>query len=106
MRQVMLEVAGTRFHQEALAKLRLSDSVFLKRQPDNEHDSNAIAVVGPDEAVLGYIPAVFAKEMAPLIDDGQEVPDLEVARKSTARFGGQTYLTLTVVIKVKDVQEE
>ena len=101
-RYVLLEVAGTRFHQEALAKLKMSDPVQLKREPLNPHDKNAIAVVGPGDEVLGYIPAIFAKEMAELIDTGSEVPGLEVAKKRTALYGGQSFLTLTVTITLKE----
>lgn len=45
----------------------------LQRNPDNEHDSNAIEVHLPvaDDAMLGHVPANLAARLAPLMDEGQ-----------------------------------
>jgi hypothetical protein len=67
-------VAGAgRHHAEAIAS---SDAVTpgspleLRRDPENEHDTNAIAVYAGGEQV-GWVPRELAAELAPHLDDGQ-----------------------------------
>jgi hypothetical protein len=43
----------------------------LIREPDNPHDSNAIAVSLGGAWHMGYIPNVLAKVLAPLMDAGR-----------------------------------
>jgi HIRAN domain len=42
----------------------------LRRDPDNEHDANAIAVLGGD-AQVGWVPRELAAELAPKLDAGE-----------------------------------
>ena len=42
----------------------------LRRQPDNEHDPNAIAVHAGD-AQVGWVPREVAAELAPELDEGR-----------------------------------
>ena len=42
----------------------------LIREPDNEHDANAVAVFIGGE-IIGHVPAFLARDLAPLIDAGQ-----------------------------------
>ena len=44
--------------------------VDLLREPTNPYDENAVRVF-VDSMMVGYIPAAFAKEMAPMIDAGR-----------------------------------
>jgi hypothetical protein len=67
-------VAGAgRHHGEAIAS---SDAVApgspleLHRDPDNEHDSNAIAVHAGGKQV-GWVPRELAAELAPELDEGR-----------------------------------
>jgi hypothetical protein len=67
-------VAGAgRHHAEAIAS---SDAVApgrpleLRRDPDNEHDPNAIAVHAGGEQV-GWVPRELAAELAPELDEGR-----------------------------------
>jgi hypothetical protein len=63
----VMNVAGARFHDEALQ----SDSaapgrpLVLRPEPENEHDPNAIAVDTEDGAHLGYVPRELAAEVGP-----------------------------------------
>ena len=43
----------------------------LIREPDNPHDSNAIAVSLGNAWHMGYIPSWMAKDLAPLMDAGR-----------------------------------
>lgn len=45
-------------------------AVALRRDPDNPHDPNAIAVLAAGEQ-LGWVPRELAAELAPALDDGQ-----------------------------------
>lgn len=71
------QVVGLNYHREALDDwLDYADDIDsgrevtiadLVREPDNEHDANAIAVVLLDETV-GYVPAQVAERLAPQLD--------------------------------------
>jgi HIRAN domain len=65
-------VAGARHHAEALAGAALApgDRLELRREPDNPHDANAIAVHGGG-AHLGFVPRELAAELAPELDAGR-----------------------------------
>ena len=72
-----LHVAGVagagRHHADAIAS---SDAAApgrpleLRRDPDNEHDPNAIAVHAGGEQV-GWVPRELAEELAPQLDEGE-----------------------------------
>ena len=72
-----LHVAGVagagRHHADAIAS---SDAAApgrpleLRRDPDNEHDPNAIAVYAGGEQV-GWVPRELAEELAPQLDAGE-----------------------------------
>jgi hypothetical protein len=66
-------VAGAgRHHAEAidLDAVKPGSPLELRRQPDNEHDTNAIAVHAGG-AQVGWVPREVAAELAPELDDGR-----------------------------------
>jgi HIRAN domain len=65
-------VAGARFHGEALAADAAAPGrpLRLRREPDNEHDPNAIAVLAGG-AQVGWVPRELAAELAPKLDAGR-----------------------------------
>ena len=71
-----LKVAGVAgaaaHHDEALqaASVEPGRPLVLRRDPDNEHDPNAIAVDSEDGAQVGWVPRELAAEIAPAIDGG------------------------------------
>jgi single-stranded-DNA-specific exonuclease len=69
--QFHTKLAGVSFEgrQDVIAGLRVGVEVELQRQPDNPHDSNAIAVAF-GALQLGFIKAGIAKHIAPVIDAG------------------------------------
>ncbi|MBF0550631.1 MAG: HIRAN domain-containing protein [Deltaproteobacteria bacterium] len=57
-------------HIKELSKKK-NKEIYLEREPNNIHDSNAIQVKWGDK-FLGYIPTNDAQRIAPLIDSGIE----------------------------------
>jgi hypothetical protein len=64
-------VAGARFQADALAGDAAAPGrpLELRREPDNEHDPNAIAVLAGGERI-GWVPRELAAEIAPQLDRG------------------------------------
>jgi hypothetical protein len=60
MRSSLIPVRGTRYYQARAAKtagrLRKGTSLILVRQPENPHDSTAVAICLRDGTMLGYVP--------------------------------------------------
>ena len=65
---LQLTVKGVSFGDRpaAVAALRPGDPVVFAREPENEHDANAVAVLKPDGTPLGYVPRLLT---AALRDD-------------------------------------
>ncbi len=65
------KIAGVSFEgrQDIIAGLRVQAPLELRRQPDNPHDCNAIAV-HYGNLQLGFFNKRLAARLAPLIDDG------------------------------------
>jgi HIRAN domain len=63
----VMNVAGARFHDEALQSDAAAPGrpLVLRPEPENEHDPNAIAVDTEDGAHLGYVPRELAAEVGP-----------------------------------------
>ena len=69
--QFHTKLAGVSFEgrQDRIAGLAIGSELALKRQPENQYDANAIAVLY-GELQIGFISKGIAKHLAPLIDDG------------------------------------
>lgn len=68
---ICAHLVGMRFHDESPQSARslLRGNPILKREPDNPHDANAVAVV-VGLAVLGHIERRSAAILAPMLDSG------------------------------------
>ena len=66
------KVVGVTFEnrQSLLAHLETGVELSLRRQPDNEFDSNAIAVTTLDGTQLGFLNRHLACRLAPVMDEG------------------------------------
>ena len=81
-KQLISKVAGTSFgkRNKAIAHLTRYDMgdihVYLERE-NNPYDKNAIQVItevsGKGRYCVGYIPAIIAKILAPVMDSGTQV---------------------------------
>ena len=70
---VVAGVAGAaRFHDDALQSEQVSPgrALTLRREPANEHDPNAIAVLVPGGAQVGFVPRELAASLAGDLDAG------------------------------------
>lgn len=66
------KIAGVSFYQDAVAQLSEGDHLELERAPDNDHDSNAIAVYAEGGKQIGYLSRAVARRLAPKMDRGWE----------------------------------
>ena len=69
----MAGVAGAaRFHDDVLQSPEVSPgaALTLLREPGNEHDENAIAVLTAAGTQAGWVPREVAAEIAPALDAG------------------------------------
>lgn len=71
-------VAGTQYHK-GHRDIDEGDNLFLIREPQNKHDSNAILICTEGGVSVGYVPRYLAEEMAPHLDNGCE--QLAVVKK-------------------------
>jgi len=84
------KLAGVTFdgRQEIIDKLKPSSPLNLKREPENEHDSNAIRVLTPAGVDLGFLNRNLAKQLAPLMDAGGQ---FECRVTDVTGGGGKNY---------------
>jgi hypothetical protein len=54
-----------------IQRLRISEQIFVVREPDNPADHNAVAVVDRNRNMLGYLKREVAEWFAPKMDRGQ-----------------------------------
>lgn len=69
-------IAGGWHHglkQALKAGLQSGAMLTLRREPENPHDGNAIAVHGPDGTRLGYVPLHANEDLAEAMDEGMAV---------------------------------
>lgn len=132
MPELNAPLVGMRFRPPALTivqGLGMDQPLRLRREPENQHDENAIAVLMPedwaqalpelfseaqteaeslgntlleDETHLGYIAAFVAKDWAPVFDEAEDVP---MARLT---FGANGSPQVTILIDAEgeaDAQE-
>jgi single-stranded-DNA-specific exonuclease len=66
------KVVGVSFEgrQEIVRTLKQSQELFLMREPDNDHDSNAVAVLTNTGEQVGYLSKTMAEDLAPAMDKG------------------------------------
>ncbi len=59
--------------QTEIARCRAGEAVILTREPDNRHDTNAVAVHSARGVQIGYVAAEHARWIGGKIDDGHRV---------------------------------
>ncbi|RCW60160.1 MULTISPECIES: HIRAN domain-containing protein [Halanaerobium] len=70
---IKTKVVGITFNnrENKIRNLNYNDSIFLKRDYENEYDNNAIKVVSKIGDILGYLPKELAFKLAPKFDKKQ-----------------------------------
>jgi hypothetical protein len=70
-----------------LRALPTPSALQLRREPDNPHDTNAIAVLDRQGRMLGYVAREIARSVAPLVDTGSTVTARLIDRTSGPQEG-------------------
>jgi hypothetical protein len=54
-------------------KVTRGDEVFLREEPENHHDQNAVQFLDTSGKVLGYIPRYYSREVSKLLKQGKKI---------------------------------
>src|SRR4051812_49185655 len=90
-------VAGARAHHDGALQSEAAapgTTLRLRRDADNEHDGNAIAVETHRGDVLGFVPRELAAEIAPRIDGGEAYSALVLREQRATPRDPRTGLTM------------
>jgi single-stranded-DNA-specific exonuclease len=68
-----LGIVGESYRQDAIRHCRQGDRVILRREPENPHDANAVAVLREDGEQIGYLSRDHAVWVAERMDKGRQV---------------------------------
>ena len=89
MNEMHTYIAGSPYHpgsKERIPKLLLEEELKLFREKDNKHDRNAVAVHDENGLKLGYVPAVDARTIAKVMDNGIPICAFFRGSPSTTSF--------------------
>ncbi|MGO2751775.1 MAG: HIRAN domain-containing protein [Pseudoclavibacter sp.] len=75
------QLRGLQYYQEKRADTRPGGSATLVREPDNEHDPFAVAVLSRGVKV-GYVPKMMARRVAKRLDHGEDLEAIFIAGAS------------------------
>lgn len=84
---------GVLFRYLESAKVKENDSIRLKREVDNEYDSNAIKVLNKKGKQVGYVSRIDTCKIK--INDSDEIKG-RVIKKTTPENGGNPLLIIYV----------
>lgn len=59
--------------QQIIKRCKEGERLVLKREPENPHDPNAVAVLRESGAQIGYVSRRNAEWVAPLLDEGRRM---------------------------------
>jgi hypothetical protein len=66
------QIVGIQYYDN---EVKSGEKIFFEREPDNDHDKNAIRVENLDFKKVGFLPKKTSSWMAPLIDQGKVMID-------------------------------
>lgn len=99
IKNVKLKVVGVTFTNEdglsrqgIIAALNDNDKIFLRREPTNKYDTNAIAVF-TEYGQVGYIGKDYSSILAPMMDAGTQ---LEAKIGEVGFFKNNHYLHIII----------
>ncbi len=94
----LIGVRGRSYHQAANLSVdtKAGTRLELLREPDNEHDPNAVAVVAPQTGDrLGYVNKLNAKRLAKRLDAGEELAVLSLRGSPEGKDGDLLMVLVT-----------
>ena len=102
-----IAVVGVTFddHQFTISQLRVGDRLVLVREPENNYDPNAIAVMTEEGNKVGYLDRGTAEELARGLDSLEkrqipaEVSDITGGLTSDSNLGIRIRFTAAVLVE-------
>ena len=90
------EIAGTFFRDldAVIDFLDAGDILYLKREPENKYDSNAILVTAEDGYVLGYVPKTQNQSLVSLMDAGERL--YAILRLAPKAYDGKPPISIVI----------
>ncbi|MCL4516917.1 MAG: single-stranded-DNA-specific exonuclease RecJ, partial [Firmicutes bacterium] len=98
------KLAGVTFggRQEEIRRISPAQPLFLIREPENIYDPNAVKVLEPGGATIGYLKADLARHLAAVMDRGMDYQ----ARVALVTGGGDRAYGLNIFIQREVSVEE
>jgi len=96
--EVFTEIAGMQYYD---ADVRPGERIQLEREPENEHDENAVRVENRDFRQAGHVPRRISSWLAPLIDAGEVRVEGRVAESSEAQQAGRVFILIELYLEAK-----
>lgn len=66
-------LAGESYRQDTIRRCREGERVILKREPNNPHDKNAVAVLRQNGEQIAYLTRDNAEWVSRVMDEGREL---------------------------------
>ena len=96
--EVFTEIAGMQYYDGGVSP---GDRVQLEREPENEHDRNAIRIENKSFHQAGYVPRRISSWLAPLIDSGEVWAEGRVAESSKAHESDRVFILIHLYLHEK-----
>jgi hypothetical protein len=106
-KEVIAKVVGVTFEgrQEVVARLHLGEQIFLRREPSNRYDPNAICVERLNREQIGYLNRYLAAAIAHCLDAHGVPIEGTVINLTGSSFGGYS-LGVNISFILPDVSVE
>ncbi|MCK4538822.1 MAG: HIRAN domain-containing protein [Candidatus Krumholzibacteria bacterium] len=95
--EIFTEIAGMQYYEVDLGP---GEKTHLEREPDNQHDNNAIRIENKNFKQTGYVPRRISSWLAPLVDSGEVWVEGHVAESSATR-SDRTFMLIELYLHKK-----
>ena len=95
--EIFTEIAGMQYYE---ADLGPGEKVHLEREPDNQHDNNAIRIDNNNFLQAGYVPRRISSWLAPLVDSGEVWIEGHLAESAATR-SEKTFMLIELYLHKK-----
>ncbi|MDD3521160.1 MAG: HIRAN domain-containing protein [Actinomycetota bacterium] len=92
-------IAGTQYYsaKDNIENIKEKDFLIFQREPENPHDSKAIAVMDLNSNKLGYIPRSENNVISNLMDAGKNIYGIITNKKCT-----EDYINIEIKVFMRD----
>lgn len=95
---VFAEIAGMQYYEAGVSP---GERVQLEREPDNEHDRNAIRIENKHFHQAGHVPRRISVWLAPLIDAGEVWVEGRVAESTENDRSDRAFILIEIYLRRK-----